>query len=210
MTTPEQAIAARLKQLWDQVARAEDEAIGDHLSMGTFSHLLNPLLHENAKLTLERDSARDQFDRHVIWAEQEHARLTEPHGPTIQEAQAQMATLADHYGHGWLAGRETLERRLAEAEQQRDTAHAALDDVKATLASWLEHAESGPSESPAAWSVTASQLKRLLYYTKHHWDCARLGPTWEYPRREYPDNACTCGLDAALAASAPQKEGDGR
>jgi hypothetical protein len=68
-------------------------------------------------------------------SEQKIARLTAdltakdeqaPHGPTIQEAQAQMATLADHYGHGWLAGREALERRLAEAEQARDTAQAAL------------------------------------------------------------------------------------
>ena len=57
MTPPEQAMAARLTALWNQVARAEDEALGDHLSIGSFSHLVNPLLFQLQQAEQQRDAA---------------------------------------------------------------------------------------------------------------------------------------------------------
>jgi len=65
----------------------------------------------------------------------------ENHGPTLQEAERMMASLADHYGHGWIAGRnlqglraqvERLPRRIEFLGGQR-TSYVQLDSVLAIL-----------------------------------------------------------------------------
>lgn len=38
------------------------------------------------------------------------------------------------------------------------------------------------------------ELARLQPYVQHAWDCATRGPVWEFPRRMYPEIACSCGL----------------
>jgi hypothetical protein len=183
-----QAIAARLTAIWDQVARAEDEALGDHLSFGTFSHLMNPFLYQQesdkAWLRAQRDVAEEKLTEEAAtrkkWSpltEAEQAELDNLLAqvilPTFTEREREIATLVARF---LLAHVETLEREKAELEQQRDAALAALTSLVQAVKR-VAHVH-GWSDELGSWSGKVLPTEAALAQA-------------------------TTAADAALAASAP-------
>jgi len=63
------------------------------------------------------------------------------HGPTLREARQRIATIGDHYGHGWIAAcdRQRLRERILQLPRRvewlggQQTSYVQLDNILALL-----------------------------------------------------------------------------
>jgi regulator of replication initiation timing len=152
---------------------------------------------DTLRVSLHLDDIEDEFaalSAHVETLERENARLT-AENKTLADELTDWVLMADGIKHNihcrnHFAGDpndQVCDRcRAEQAEQQRDAAHAALEKFGG-------HAEMCPRSARVVHCRLVADPDDVDdFITKRF-----------YSRSEQP---CTCGFDAALAASAPQKE----